>query len=427
MGEIGARLKGLVERLYPICRSITGAGVRETLAIARELVPLEVHEVPTGTAVLDWTVPREWRIREAWIEGHDGRRVVDFADHNLHVVSYSTGVDITLDRAELERHLHSLPEQPELIPYRTSYYRESWGFCLPHRLRQSLPEGRYRVRIDAELFAGTLSYGELFLPGTSEREVLFSTHICHPSLANDNLSGLVVMLELAQELAARRERRYGYRFLFVPGTIGSITWLAGNVARVGRIHAGLVAANLGDGGAFHYKPTRRGGTEIDRAVAHLLATTGREHRLLEFEPFGYDERQYGSPGFNLAVGSLTRTPWGRYPEYHTSADNPALVQAESLEGSLALYREVVDLLEANRRYRNLSPKGEPQLGRRGLYPSVGGSAAKERELALLWVLNQSDGEHDLLAIAERSRLPFARLAAAAADLSAAGLLAAEEP
>lgn len=419
----GERMHAFVRRAYPVCRSITGPGVRETLGMLAERIQLTVHEVPSCTPVLDWTVPREWQVREAWIKGPDGRKVVDFAEHNLHLVSYSVPVHARMNLQELDAHLHSLPEQPTRIPYRTSYYRETWGFCLPHAQREALPDGEYEIFIDSSLVDGSLTYGELFLPGESEREVLFSTHVCHPSLANDNLSGLAVMTELAATLATLPRRRFGHRFLFIPGTIGSITWLARNEEGVGRIAAGLVAANLGDGGPFHYKKSRRGGATIDRAVARVLAESGRPFELMDFVPFGYDERQFCSPGFDLPVGSLTRTPWGRYPQYHTSADDPSFVRPEHLAESLATYLAVVEVLEGDRRYRNLSPKGEPQLGRRGLYGSLGGGSARERELAVLWVLNQSDGHHSLLDVAERSGLTFRRLAAVARDLEAAGLLA----
>lgn len=417
----------LMRELFPICRSITGDGVRQTLKRLAELIPLELHEVPTGTPVFDWQVPKEWNIREAWIAGPDGERVVDFANHTLHVLNYCVPVRRRLSRAELDEHLFSLPEHPDWIPYRTSYYKESWGFCLPHRLRESLPDGEYEVCIDADLEPGSLTYGEAVLPGETEEEVLLSCHCCHPSLANDNLSGLVVMTELARRLAARESRRYTYRFVFIPGTIGSITWLARNedgAAR--RIRHGLVAANLGHG-PFHYKRSRGGGAEIDRVVEYVLSASGDSpgegYTVEDFVPFGYDERQYGSPGFDLPVGSLTRTPWGRYPEYHTSADDLDFVRPEALEGSLECYLKVAEVLELNRRYRNLNPKCEPQLGRRGLYRMVGGDdRGRERELAMLWVLNFSDGEHDLLAIAERSGIAFAVLAEAADALAAAELL-----
>ena len=429
----GREMHELAERLYPIPRSITGEGVRETLGILRASVPLEVREVPSGTPVFDWTVPKEWNVREAWIRDPEGRTVVDFADHSLHLVGYSVPVHERLPLARLREHLHTLPDHPDLIPYRTSYYAETWGFCLPHRVLERLERddrgGEYEVRIDATLEDGSLTYGELELPGETEREVLVSCHVCHPALANDNLSGIAVTLHLAKRLlAASREAplRHGYRFLWLPGTIGAIAWLARNREAAARVAHGLVAANLGDPGPLYYKRSRRGDAEIDRAVEHLLRASGEPFEVEDFVPYGYDERQYGSPGFDLAVGSLTRTPWGRYPEYHTSADDLDFIRPENLAGSLAAYLRVMDLLESNRSYRNLHPYGEPQLGRRGLYPALGGGSTEEaprRQLALLWVLNQSDGRHDLLAIAERSGLPFAAVREAAGALLAAGLLA----
>ncbi|HWM94974.1 MAG TPA: DUF4910 domain-containing protein [Thermoanaerobaculia bacterium] len=406
--------------LYPICRSITGNGVRQTLKRVGERIPLEIHEVPSGTQVFDWTVPREWNIRDAWIKDPHGRKIVDFQHLNLHVLNYSVPVHEKLSLAQLKEHLFTLPDQPGLVPYRTSYYREAWGFCLTHHQWLGLEEGEYEVCIDSTLEDGSLTYGECFLPGETEREVLISCHVCHPSLANDNLSGLAVCTFLAEELS-RSPRRLSYRFVFIPGTIGSITWLARNESH--RIGAGLVAANLGDPGRFHYKKTRRGDSDIDRAVLQVLGDSGEEHGVEEFVPFGYDERQYNSPGFNLPVGSLTRTPYGRYPEYHTSADNLDFVRPESLEGSLRTYLSVMHVLEGNRRYLNLNPKCEPQLGRRGLYRMIGGDEGdRQRELALLWVLNLSDGEHSLLGIAERSGMPFEAIQAAAEALIGVELL-----
>lgn len=409
----GQEMHRFIAEAFPICRSITGDGVRQTLAKISERIPLEIHEVPSGTPVFDWTVPKEWNIRDAWVKGPDDRKVIDFQRSNLHVLNYSVPVHTKLPLEELKKHLFTLPDKPDLIPYRTSYYRETWGFCLAHRDMLALPEGEYEVRIDSTLEDGSLTYGELFLPGEMEREVLFSCHVCHPSLCNDNLSGIAVMTWLAGEIA-QRPRRYSYRFLFIPGTIGSITWLARNEERALRIAHGLVAANLGDPGRFHYKKSRWGGAEIDRAVLHVLRTSGEDFGIEDFVPFGYDERQYSSPGFDLAVGSLTRTPYGRYPEYHTSADNLELVRPEALESSLATYRQVVQVLEGNRRYLNLNPKCEPQLGRRGLYRTIGGDdAGRSRELALLWVLNLSDGRHGLLDIAERSAMGFEKIEEAA--------------
>ncbi|MDX1631380.1 MAG: DUF4910 domain-containing protein [Thermoanaerobaculia bacterium] len=422
--ETGRRLMAWIEKLYPIPRSITGPGLRRTLEWIQERLPdLERREAPTGTKVLDWEVPREWRVREAWIRDPSGRKLADFDEHNLHLVGYSVPVDREVERAELEEHLHSLPEHPDWIPYRTSYYSETWGFCLTHRQREALPEGIYRVRIDSELVSGALSWGELVLPGREEGEILLSCHVCHPSLANDNLSSLAVAVALAGQLGELQDRRWTYRFLFVPGTIGAITWLASNRETVARIRAGLVLANLGDCGGFTYKRTHSGTAWIDRVMERLSAETGTSFEHRPFSPFGYDERQYNSPGFRLPVGRLTRTPHGEYPEYHTSADDLSLVEPEALAGSLDLLLAAAEILEGDDVYRNLAPYGEPQLGRRGLYRSLGGGTeGRERELALLWVLNQSDGGPGLLEIAARAGLPFRRIREAAAALVDAELL-----
>ena len=421
--RLGKELYALVEELYPICRSITGDGVRQTLEILRRFVPLEVHEVPSGTRVFDWTVPPEWNIRDAWIQDPRGRRVVDFQRFNLHVVSYSIPVRRWISRAELERHLHSLPEHPDWIPYRTSYYREGWGFCLAHRDRVALDQPEYEVSIDSTLAPGFLSYGELFLHGETRDEVLISTHVCHPSLCNDNLSAIAVSAFLARELAGCAHR-YSYRFLFVPGTIGSITWLARNPEAVRRVKHGLTLVCLGDASPYTYKRTFRGDAEIDRVAAHVLARSGERHELIEFSPYGYDERQFNSPGFRLDVGSLMRGRHGRFAEYHTSADDLGFVAPERLARSLVLVREICSVLDANRRYRNLFPHGEPQLGRRGLYRAIGGEAdPRELELAMLWVLSLSDETRTLLDVAERSGIAFETVQRAAELLELHGLLA----
>ena len=420
---LGAELHSDVRKLYPLCRSITGDGVRRSLRLLQERVPLQVREVPSGTPVFDWVVPPEWNFRSARLLGPDGRVVLDAATLNLHVLNYSVPFSGTVSREELERHLHSLPDAPTLVPYRTSYYREAWGFCLADAQRRALPPGDYRVEIDTTLSDGSLSYGELLLPGSQTDEILVSTHCCHPSLANDNCSGMAMCAVLAQLLSGMR-RRYTYRFLFLPGTIGSITWLALNQEAARRIVHGLVAANAGDPGPLTYKRSRRGNAEIDRAVAHVLQHSGQEHRLRDFTPYGYDERQYCSPGFDLPVGSLTRTPYGEYPEYHTSGDEPSLVRPEKLVDTLCRYLEVLEVLEGNRVWRNLQPNCEPQLGKRGLYGSVGGTShAVLDQMALLWVLNQADGTRTLLDVAERAGIRFSQLARAARALEAVGLLA----
>jgi len=418
----GASLFELVAELFPLHRSITGDGVRETLARLARHIPLVVHEVPSGTRVFDWTVPDEWNVRDAWIADPTGRRIVDIRRSNLHLVHYSVPVRARLPLADLRPHLFSRPDVPDVVPYRTSYYAPTWGFCLAHRDLAALADGEYEVCIDATLAAGSLTYGECVLPGESDDEVLVSTHICHPSLANDNLSGIAVATALAQELAARGARRYGYRFVFAPGTIGAITWLARNESRVDRIRHGLVLAGLGDTSAFTYKKSRRGDAEIDRVVPHVLRHAGAPHAIADFSPYGYDERQYCSPGFDLPVGCLMRTPHGTYPEYHTSADDLGFVRAEGLHESLRLVLAVIDTLEANRAHVSQNPKCEPQLGRRGLYASVGGGDPRADELALLWMLNLADGRHSLLDIAERAGMPFEAIARAARLLSEHGLL-----
>jgi len=419
----GAELHALAARLFPIPRSITGDGVRRSLGVLGERIALERHEIPTGTPAFDWKVPREWRLRGATLTAPDGRRIVDAGETSLHLLGYSAPFRGSVELAELRKHLYSLPDKPDLIPYRTSYYQEQWGFCLPDRLAAALPEGRYEVVVDTELFAGSLTYGELSLAGESTEEVLLSTHCCHPELANDNLSGMVVAAALAERLAARPRRRLSYRFLFLPGTIGAIVWLATNRGKRAAIRHGLVLAGLGAPGGFHYKKTRRGDAPIDREVRRTLARRGEKLVVENFVPFGYDERQFNSPGIDLPVGSFTRIPYGRYPEYHTSADNLDLIRPETLAGALATLEAVVDALEGRECYRNLAPECEPQLGRRGLYRAIGGDdAGRERELALLWMLSLSDGEHSLEDIAERSGIAIDRLREAVEALRAADLL-----
>lgn len=421
LADVGREMHRFAADLYPICRSITGEGIRQTLAIIQKRIRLETFAVPTGTPVLDWTVPKEWNIRDAYLKAPSGERIVDFQKHNLHVVNYSTPVHATLPLSELKPHLFTIPEHPEWIPYRTAYYKEDWGFCLSHRQMEALEDGDYEVCIDSTLEDGNLTYGECYLPGQLDDEVLISCHACHPSLANDNLSGLAVATFLAGLLAGQ-SLRYSYRFLFIPGTIGAITWLAQSPETVRRIRHGLVLTCLGDSGDFHYKKSRQGNAEIDRATAHVLAHCSSSPEVLKFSPYGYDERQYCSPGYNLAVGCLMRSVWGSFPEYHTSADNLDFIQPQQLAGSLRACAAIVDVLEGNRRYRNLKPYGEPQLGRRGLYRSTGGGDIGAEINARLWVLNFSDGEHSLLDIAERSGVSFALIHEAAGLLCQKGLL-----
>jgi aminopeptidase-like protein len=420
-GDLDAEMYELARRLYPICRSITGGGVRETLRIIGEVVPIDVTEVPSGTPVLDWTVPREWNIRDAWIADPSGNRIVDFRRSNLHVVSYSTPIHERMSLAELRPHLHTLPEHPNWIPYRTSYYKEAWGFCLTQRTLDGLVDGEYEVRIDSTLGDGSLTYGEVVVPGTVQDEVLISTHVCHPSLADDNVSGMAVAAFLARHFA-RRPRRLTLRFLFAPGTIGAITWLSRNQDRVGRIRAGLTLTCLGDSHPFTYKRTVFGAAEIDRVVPRALASMSLPHDVIDYFPYGYDERQYNSPGFRLPVGSLMRGRHGRFPEYHTSADDLSFITAERLGESWRVLERAIELIDKGRRFRNLAPLGEPQLGRRGLYRAIGGTDIAELEHAMLWALSLSDGEHSVDDIVQRSGLSSEVISAAVELLTAKGLL-----
>jgi aminopeptidase-like protein len=420
----GRQMAALCQELFPICRSITGPGVRETLRHLQQHIDVQMLEVPSRTQVFDWEVPDEWSIREAYIEDPTGRRVVDFADNNLHVVSYSAPVRAEVSLEELQAHLHSLPEHPEWIPYRTSYYERSWGFCLQHRVRESLKPGTYTVVIDSTLEQGNLNYGELVIPGVSDREMLISTHICHPSLANDNLSGIAVATFLARHFETlEHPPAYTLRFLFIPGTIGSITWLARNENRLDRVVGGIVLTGIGDSGHLRYKRSRRQHSLVDQVVEQVLAAKCSVYECFDYVPYGYDERQFCSPGIDLAVGCMMRTPFGQYPQYHTSADDLSLLNEDSLGEALEVCVAVVSGLSQVRRYRNLSPKGEPQLGRRGLYEAIGGDNDKRQsQMALLWMLSYSDGRHTTFDIGRKSGLDLSELERAAGRLIDAGLL-----
>lgn len=419
---LGKQMYQLISQLYPICRSITGNGFRETLRILQNYIPLEVREVPTGTEVYDWTVPQEWNINDAYIKNSQGEKIIDFQACNLHVVNYSVPIQqkITLD--ELKKHLFSLPDYPDWVPYRTSYYKESWGFCLTHKQYLALQDEEYEVYIDSSLKPGSLTYGEYFIPGETSQEVLISCHSCHPSLCNDNLSGISVAVFLAQQLS-QLSLRYSYRFLFIPGTIGSITWLHENEDRVSNIQHGLVLTCVGDAGKFTYKRSRRGNADIDKIVEYVLGESGKDYEIIDFFPYGYDERQYCSPGFNLAVGCFMRSPHGSFPEYHTSADNLDFVRPQYLEDSYQQCLTALQILERDRTYISLNPKCEPRLGKRGLYRAIGGQSEEAlNELAILWVLNLADGEHTLLDMAKRSKMAFDAVYKAAQALLATDLL-----
>jgi aminopeptidase-like protein len=415
--DIGKEIHGLINELYPLCRSITGNGLRETLRLINKRIPLEIVEVPTGTEVFDWTIPKEWNIRDAYVKNSKGVRVIDFRKSNLHVVSYSVPVKAVMTLNELKPHLYSLPDKPEWIPYRTSYYSESWGFCVSHNQLMQMQDDQYEVCIDASLHNGHLTYGECYLEGSTREEVLISCHICHPSLCNDNLSGVALATFLAQHLCTRR-LTYSFRFLFLPVTIGAITWLCLNEHRLQNIRHGLVLTCVGDSGHSTYKKSRRGNVTIDRAALNVLKHSGSPYTIIDFSPYGYDERQYCSPGIDLPVGCLMRTPNGCFPEYHTSADNLEFVKPDALADSYRKALAILSILEQNRTYVNTSPKCEPQLGKRGLYKAAG----SQENLAMLWVLNLSDGRHSLLDIAERAGMPFDTINSAAAALAGAGLL-----
>ena len=420
--EAGHEMHKFISELYPICRSITGNGVRQTLSLINKRIPLEIKEVPTGTKVFDWVVPKEWNISDAYVKDTKGKRIIDFKKSNLHVVSYSVPVRKMVSVSELMKHLFSIPERPAWIPYRNSYYKEDWGFCVSHNQRLELRDEYYELCIESSLQDGHLTYGECHLHGDSEEEVLISTHICHPSLCNDNLSGIAVAVFLAQHLLSIA-RRYSYRFLFLPATIGSITWLALNEDKLSNIKHGLILACLGDPGMTTYKRSRRGNAEIDRVVEHVLKRSGEGYKIIDFSPYGYDERQYCSPGFDLPVGCFMRTPNGQFPEYHTSADNLDFVQSGALADSLEKCVKIFDLLEKNVRYINQISKGEPQLGKRGLYrPLNRNNELPLEQFAILWVLNLADGNHSLLDIAERADISFNEIGKAANALIQAGLL-----
>lgn len=419
------RLERYFDRLWPICRSITGPGYRESLDILSELMPTERLRFPTGAKVFDWTVPNEWIPRDAYLIDPHGRKRAHFKENNLHLVGYSSPIQTELSLAELKPHLHTIPEQPDAIPYFVSYYKEYWGFCLSYQEYQSLPDGRYQVVVDTELRSGHVEVGQAVLRGQSDKEILFSSYLCHPSLANNELSGPLTLAFLYERLAAKRDRRYTYRFAVMPETIGAVCYLSaiGDHLRKHLI-AGYQLTCIGDAGRFTYKESRQGKTLADRAAKIVLRDQG-PHDIIPFDPYeGSDERQYCSPGFNLPVGSLMRTRYLRYPEYHTSLDNKRFISFQALAGSVTVCEQIAEALERNVTWLNTIRNCEPQLGKRGLYSSLGGkTSVEERGRGMMWLLNLADGGHDLLAIAERSGVDCKVLASVAQDLVSAGLLA----
>ena len=419
----GTHMHALCAELFPLPRSITGAGFRQSLAILRRILPaMQVHEVPSGTRVFDWEVPREWVIRDAYVLAPDGTKIIDFAQSNLHVVGYSTPVDAVLPLDELQAHLYSLPDQPDAIPYITSYYKERWGFCLAHNQRQSLPQGLYRVKIDSELIQGSLTYGELLIPGDTPREVFFSTYLCHPSMANNELSGPVVNTFLAQWIASLPRRRYTYRFVFIPETIGSITYLSRNYrALQAAVEAGFNITCIGDERAYSYLPSRFGDTLADRAAKHALRHLHPDYTAYTYLDRGSDERQYCSPGIDLPLCSLMRSRYQVYPEYHTSLDDLNLVTPAGLAGSLELLQKVVECLELDETLRP-TVLCEPQLGKRGLYPTLSTKQSAGLVKAMMNYLGYVDGKLSNLQIAEKIDLPLWSLAETIGKLKQAGLL-----
>ncbi|WP_119305203.1 DUF4910 domain-containing protein [Dongia deserti] len=425
--EAGARAYALAKELFPICRSITGRGVRETLAIiAREIPELMIHEVPSGIKCFDWTVPPEWSVREAYIENERGQRIVNFKDNNLHLVGYSIAVDRMLSLDELRPHLYSLPGMPDAIPYVTSYYAERWGFCLSHRQLTALEPGNYRVRIDSTLAPGGLTYGEVILPGQSRAEVFLSTYVCHPSLGNNELSGPTVATELVRWIRSLPRRRFTYRVVFIPETIGSITYLSRHLPELKeRVIAGFNLTCIGDDRVYSYLPSRNGKTLADRAALHALKHHAADFMRYGFLDRGSDERQYCSPGVDLPVASIMRSKYGSYPEYHTSLDDLSLISPAGLGGGINAIAKAILTVELNRAYR-ATVLCEPQLGKRGLYPTLNGPGGRHMGRLLTDIFTYCDGEHDLLSIAELLDLPVWELVPAVRQLADAGLIEQED-
>lgn len=399
----GATMHAWASDLFPLNRSLTGPGVRATLAYLERLLPgLQLHSVPSGAVVFDWIVPDEWVLRDAYVEDERGERLIDVQRHTLHVLGYSTPVDAWMSIAELDAHLHALPDQPHVIPYVTSYYQRRWGFCLSDVQRRELlqrPDERVHVVIDATLAPGRLDYADLVIQGDSDEEILFSTNVCHPSMANNELSGPVVQTALARWIASRSNRRYSYRFAFIPETIGALVYLERHLEHLrARVRAGYVLSCVGDERTFSYLASRRGDTLADRAARVVLDAIGEPYVCYAYLDRGSDERQYCSPSVDLPVCSVTRSMHGHYPEYHTSADDLQLVTASGLSQSLHVYQRIVTVLEANRRYESTTV-GEPQLGRRGLYPTLSTLMTRQRVRRLMNLIAYADGERDLIDIA----------------------------
>ena len=404
--NIGIEIYSFIEKLFPICRSITGNGTRKTLELIKQHIPIEINDIPSNTKVFDWNVPKEWNIIDAYVKNSKGEKIIDFKISNLHILQYSISIHKKISLDELKNHLYTLEEYPNWIPYKTSYYQENWGFCMSYKQFQTLEDDEYEVFIDSTLENGSLTYGELFFKGEIEDEILFSTYICHPSMCNDNLSGVLLLTFLAKTLIDKKTK-YSYRFLFIPETIGAISWLAKNENNVHKMKYGVVATCVGDSGQLTYKKTKQGNTLIDKIVEKILVDSRDSYEIVDFFPTGSDERQFSSPGFNIPVGSLVRTLYGKFPEYHTSADNMDFINSKSLQDSFTKYNSIIHVLENNVIYKNQNPKCEPNLGKRKLYDLIG--ANKElpsNSNSIFWLLNQSDGNTSLLEIATKSNISF---------------------